>query len=92
MWRGDIEATETLFHEWKHGVQWRSGEASELIQLYGPAIASDILEVRAYCFDYNRIHTSYRYNRIWYYGFNNPKHPQSLIKAFFIDEGIIQRP
>lgn len=90
-WRGNLEATETLFHEWKHGTQLYSGEWNEAINLYGKQIAQDLMEVRAYAFDYNRIHTQHRYNRMMYYAFKHNNN-QSIIKAFLIDEGLMQKP
>lgn len=90
-WRGNVEAQETLFHEWKHGTQLYSGEFNKAVDLYGIQIAQDLMEVRAYAFDYRRIHTQYRYNRMWFYAFEHNKN-QSIIKAFLIDEGLMRKP
>lgn len=83
MWRGNKMAIETLYHEQFHCVDYRNGTYNKLVSEFGAATASNILEYRAYMFNFYRTFNSYYYNRALYYGFDN----KAFYNVFMIRNG-----
>ena len=63
MWRGNLGARETLFHEWFHARDYYTGLADFYFKQYGSDY-HNILESRAHGFNYLRYRTEDRY--FWY--------------------------
>ena len=78
LWRGNVSAMETLRHEWFHCVDYRSGLYNNLVNSYGGKIASDIMEYRAYMFNYEHTGNSYYFNKAMNHG------NRAFLNAFMI--------
>ena len=60
MWRGNLDARETLFHEWFHARDFYTGWADFFFKQYGSNNFSNMLEIRAHSFNYSRYPTKNR--------------------------------
>jgi len=66
MWRGNINGTETLFHEWFHARDYYIGWADFFFRKYDSNFVN-MLEIRAHSFNYSRYPTAKRLDFMDYY-------------------------
>lgn len=71
IWYGSTNAIETLYHEYYHTLDYYSGEANRIAasvyDVHNSQIISDILEVRAYYYNYGHTGNDFYLNRAKYY-------------------------